>query len=95
MSEFLTPETYVPEDITLPVISLTSGARPWWWPLLALGALSLEVSILATTKTDFRCLLVSSHLCSPKVNSLYGHNESVSLSLTSILFFFRFFLISV
>ena len=70
VSEFLTPETYVPGDITLPVISLASGAGPWWWPLLALGALSLEVSILATTKTDARFLLVSSHICSPKVNSL-------------------------
>ena len=70
VSEFLTPETYVPGDITLPVISLASGAGPWWWPLLALGALSLKVSILATTKKDFRFLLVSSHFCSPKVNSL-------------------------
>ena len=70
VSEFLTPETYVPGDITLPVISLASGARPWWWPLLALGALSLKVSILATTKTDSRFLLVSSHICSPKVDSL-------------------------
>ena len=70
VSEFLTPETYVPGDITLPVISLVSGARPWWWPLLALGALSLKVSILATTKTDARFLLVSSHIFSPKVTSL-------------------------
>ena len=57
VSEFLTPETYVPGDITLPVISLASGAGPWWWPLLALGALSLKVSILATTKKDFRLCL--------------------------------------
>ena len=63
VSEFLTPETYVLGDITLPVISFASGARPWWWPLLALGALSLKVSILATTKTDARFLLLSSHLC--------------------------------
>ena len=72
VSEFLTPETYVPGDITLPVISLASGAGPWWWPLLALGTLSLKVSILATTKTYSRFLLVSSHLCSAKVNSLLG-----------------------
>ena len=70
VSEFLTPETYVPGDITLPVISLASGAKPWWRPLLALGTLSLKVSILATTEKDFTFLLVSSHLCSPKVNSL-------------------------
>ena len=70
VSEFLTPETYILGDISLPVISLASGARPWWWPLLALGTLSLKVSILATTKTDARFLLLSSHLCSPKVNSL-------------------------
>ena len=72
VSEFLTPETYVPGDITLPVISLASGAGPWWWPLLALGALSLKVSILATIKKGSRFLLVSSHLCSAKVNSLLG-----------------------
>ena len=50
VSEFLTPETYVPGDITLPVISLASGAGPWWWPLLALGALSLKVSVLSITE---------------------------------------------
>lgn len=62
VSEFLTPETYVPGDITLPVISLASGAGPWWWPLLALGALSLKVSILATTKTDSRFLFKNSNI---------------------------------
>ena len=69
-SEFLTPETSIPGDVTLTVISLASGARPWGWPLLAFGALSLKVSILATTETDSGFLLISSHLCSPKVNSL-------------------------